>query len=36
MEIDHIGYAVRDISKAKKSMEALGFEFEETIVEVVN
>ena len=25
MRIDHIGYAVKNIDKAKKSMEALGF-----------
>lgn len=31
MRIDHIGYAVKNIDKAKKSMEALGYRFEETI-----
>ncbi len=28
MRIDHIGYAVKNIDKAKNSMEALGYEFE--------
>jgi methylmalonyl-CoA/ethylmalonyl-CoA epimerase len=31
MRIDHIGYAVKNIDKAKKSMEALGYTFEPTI-----
>lgn len=31
MKIDHIGYAVKNIDKAKKSMEALGYVFEETV-----
>lgn len=31
MTVDHIGYAVREISKARKAMEALGYRFEETI-----
>ena len=31
MKIDHIGYAVRDIEKAKETMETLGFLFEGTI-----
>ena len=31
MRIDHIGYAVRNIDKAKKSFETLGYVFEETI-----
>ena len=31
MKIDHIGYAVKNIDKAKKQMEALGFVFEGTI-----
>ena len=31
MRIDHIGYAVKNIDKAKKSMEALGYIFEETV-----
>lgn len=31
MRIDHIGYAVKDINKAKKSMEALGYIFEPTV-----
>lgn len=28
MKVDHIGYAVKDIGKAKKSMEALGWTFQ--------
>lgn len=31
MRIDHIGYAVKNIDKAKKSMEALGYCFEPTV-----
>ena len=31
MKVDHIGYAVKDIGKARKQMEALGYTFEETI-----
>ena len=31
MRIDHIGYAVKNIDKAKKSMEALGYQFGETV-----
>ena len=31
MKIDHIGYAVKDIEKAKKQLAALGYAFEETI-----
>ena len=31
MRIDHIGYAVKSIEKAKKSMEALGYRFEPTV-----
>ena len=31
MKIDHIGYAVRDIGKAKKQLAALGYVFEDTI-----
>ena len=31
MRVDHIGYAVKDIEKAKKSMEALGYEFDATV-----
>lgn len=31
MRVDHIGYAVKQIGKTKKSMEALGFRFGETI-----
>lgn len=31
MKIDHIGYAVKDIEKAKKSMSALGFIFGENV-----
>ena len=33
MKIDHIGYAVKNIDKAKKQMEVLGFCFEETIAD---
>lgn len=31
MKIDHIGYAVKNIDKAKKSMEVLGYIFEDTV-----
>lgn len=31
MKIDHIGYAVKSIDKAKKSMEALGYTFDPTV-----
>ena len=31
MRIDHIGYAVKDIGKAKKPLETLGYVFEETV-----
>ena len=31
MRVDHIGYAVKNIEKAKKAMEALGYVFEPTI-----
>ena len=31
MRIDHIGYAVKNIDKAKKAMEALGYTFEPTV-----
>ena len=31
MTIDHIGYAVKDIGKAKKPLETLGYVFEETV-----
>lgn len=31
MRIDHIGYAVKNIDKAKKSMETLGYSFEATV-----
>ena len=31
MEVDHIGYAVKNIDKAKKSMEILGYTFEPTV-----
>ena len=31
MRVDHIGYAVKNIDKAKKSMEALGYKFEDTV-----
>lgn len=34
MNVDHIGYAVRDISKAKKNFELLGFSFETIIDDV--
>ena len=29
MDIDHIGYAVRDIERARRCMEALGYAFQE-------
>ncbi len=31
MRVDHIGYAVKNIDKARKSMEALGYSFEATV-----
>ena len=31
MKIDHIGYAVKNIDKAKMSMEILGYKFEPTV-----
>ena len=31
MKIDHSGYAVKNIDKAKKSMEVLGYTFEDTV-----
>jgi len=31
VRVDHIGYAVKNIDKAKKSMEALGYTFKPTI-----
>lgn len=31
MRIDHIGYAVKNLDKAKKTMEVLGFVFENTV-----
>ena len=31
MRIDHIGYAVKNIDKAKKPMETLGYTFEPTV-----
>lgn len=31
MRIDHIGYAVKNIDKARKQMETLGYVFEETV-----
>lgn len=34
MKIDHIGYAVKSIDKAKKSFETLGYVFEETIEDI--
>ncbi len=33
MKIDHIGYAVKDIAKAKSILETLGYLFEETITD---
>ena len=33
MKIDHIGYAVRDINKAKPIFEELGYEFEKTVTD---
>lgn len=34
MRIDHIGYAVKNINKAKKAMETLGYTFDETIDDI--
>ena len=34
MKIDHIGYAVKNIEKAKKSMEILGYTFEDTVEDI--
>lgn len=34
MKVDHIGYAVKNIDKARKQMEALGFSFEETVTDM--
>ena len=31
MKVDHIGYAVKNIEKAKKTMELLGYTFEDVI-----
>lgn len=31
MRVDHIGYAVRDIDKARKTMEVLGYSFKSVI-----
>ena len=31
MKIDHIGYAVKNIDKAKKSLEAMGYVFDEVV-----
>ena len=31
MRVDHIGYAVKNVDKAKKAMEPLGYKFEPTI-----
>ena len=31
MKVDHIGYAVKNVDKAEKAMEKLGYTFEETI-----
>ena len=31
MKVDHIGYAVKSIDKAKRSLEVLGYSFEPTI-----
>lgn len=33
MNIDHIGYAVKDIDKAKSIFETIGYSFEETITD---
>ena len=33
MKIDHIGYAVKDMDKAKSIFETLGYLFEETIMD---
>lgn len=33
MQIDHIGYAVKNIEKAKPHFETLGFSFEETFTD---
>lgn len=33
MKIDHIGYAVKNIDKARKSMEALGYTFQDTVTD---
>ena len=34
MKIDHIGYAVKNIDKAKKSMEVLGYTFGDTVEDI--
>ena len=31
MKVDHIGYAVKDIDRTRKTMEALGYRFGETV-----
>ena len=31
MKIDHIGYAVKNIDKAKKSLEAIGYVFDDVV-----
>ena len=33
MEFDHVGYAVKDMTKARKAFEAIGFVFEHVIVD---
>lgn len=33
MKIDHIGYAVKNLEKAKKAMEALGYTFQDSITD---
>lgn len=34
MVVDHIGYAVKDIVKAKNEFEKLGFDFEEVVEDI--
>lgn len=34
MRIDHIGYAVKNIEKARRDFEALGYKFEEPIQDI--
>lgn len=33
MKIDHIGYAVKNIEKAKKAFQAIGYLFEDTVAD---